>query len=140
MNEQNRVESDSVWLLNLGYISDNTEQDLIFFAYMSTPGVVTAELVIDVALKSIKYAIILNKRSYFRFSVEKWLEKRSGLWAKLALLCFLRVFGTYDPTNQVDRSVKEYAGKDWKTSVEVVDVSKYQKLNENRTENWFFKE
>ena len=123
-------QSPDMWLLNLGYVSEHSEQNLILYGYISTRGVVNVELTIDVENYKIKYKVVLGNRCRFMYTTQKKLEGGTSLLSKLMLLCFLKVFGTYDPSARIARCVRDYAGKSWKTSVEVFSVSEYNKASE----------
>lgn len=132
---------EDVWLLNLGYISDHSEQNLMLYGYVSNPGVLNVELMIDVEQKHVRYAIVLNQRSHFRYKAQGWLESKSGLLAKLALLCFLRMFGSYDPAARIAQCIRDYAGAAWSTSTEVLSVSEYKQIvDSSGTTGWVFKD
>ena len=133
-------QSPDMWLLNLGYVSENSEQNLLLYGYISTRGVVNVELLLDVENWLIKYAVVLGGRSYFMYNTQKKLECKSGLWSKLKLLCFLKFFGSNDPVQRIRKCVKDYAGSSWKTQIEVMSVKQYNKIAEsgNGTKSWFF--
>jgi hypothetical protein len=132
---------EEVWLLNLGYVSAHSEQNLMLYGYLAAPGVRHVEMMIDVRDKEMKYAVVLETSSYRRYKLERWLESKSGLLGKLGLLCFLRVSGSYDPGARIARCVKDYAGPQWKTSTEVLSVSQYQaRVSKGRAQGWFFKD
>lgn len=128
-------QSPDMWLLNLGYVSEHSEQNLILYGYISTRGVANVELIIDVDSYIIKYKIVLGGRCHFMYTTQKKLEVGKSLLSKLMLLCFLKVFGTYDPSARIARCVRDYAGKSWKTSVEVMSVSEYNKASEAAAHN-----
>ena len=58
-------QSPDMWLLNLGYVSEHSEQNLILYGYISTRGVVNVELTIDVENYKIKYKVVLGNRCRF---------------------------------------------------------------------------
>lgn len=131
--------SPDTWLLNLGYVSENSEQNLLLYGYISSRGVINVELMMDPANWLIKYAVVLDVRSYRRFKLQRWLEKKTGLFFKIMLYFFLKVFGNYNPAVRISRCVKDYAGKQWKTQVEITNVKQYNEITANRgAEGWFF--
>ena len=140
MKEDVLFSSPDTWLLNLGYVSENSEQNLILYGYLSSRGVVNVELLIDVEQWLIKYAVVLNRRSWCLFRLQRWLDTKTQLRWKLALFCFLKVFGSYNPNARISRCVRDYAGKQWKTQVEVIDVKRYNEAAaaSGGTESRFF--
>lgn len=122
-------QSPDMWLLNLGYVSEHSEQNLILYGYISTRGVVNVELAVDSDKYVIKYAVVLCSRSYFVYMIQKRLESKNGLLSKLMLLCFLKFFGTRDPSARIARCVRDYAGNSWKTSVEVLSAREYNEAS-----------
>jgi hypothetical protein len=132
---------DEVWLLNLGYVSEHSEQNLMLYGYLSTPGVLNVEMLIDVEKKLIRYAVVLSNRSHFWYRLQKLLEGGGGLYRKLALLLFLRRFGSYDPAARILRCIRDYAGPQWTTETEVLAVKQYlAATQESQGRGWFFKE
>lgn len=113
----------------------------MLYGYLSAPGVANVELMIDVAKKHVKYAIVLDAASFKRYKLQRWLEGKSGLLSKLALFCFLRRLGSFDPAARISRCVKDYAGSTWTTSTEVMSVKQYLKIvGDSGTQGWVFKE
>ncbi len=132
---------NEVWLLNLGYVSEHSEQNLLLYGYLSAPGVANVELMVDVVKNHVKYAIVLDARSYKWYKLQRWLEGKSGLLSKLVLLCFLRRLGSYDPAARIARCVKDYAGSSWTTSAEVMSVKQYLNIvGKSGTQGWVFKD
>lgn len=138
--QQNELfSSPDTWLLNVGYISENSEQNLILYGYISSRGVANVELMINTSEWLIKYAVVLNSSSYRRFRFQKWLESKTGLFFKLVLFSFLKMFGSYNPSARIAKCVRDYAGNRWKTQVEVMNVKQYNKaINDSGTKGWFF--
>jgi hypothetical protein len=94
---------------------------------------------VDAANWLIKYAVVLGMNNYRFFRFQRWLESRTGLFFKLVLFCFLRLFGSYNPNARIARCVRDYAGKQWKTQVEVMNVKQYNKaVSDSGTKGWFF--
>lgn len=138
---ENLYSSPDNFLINLGYISEVSEQNLILFGHIAMNGVVQVELQANVEKNQIKYALVIDGKNYKKWRLQKWLESKSGLFAKIGLLCFLRVFGAYNPVFRIAKNVKEYAGPLWRTHVEVLSVEQYNKIiAESGSEGWLFKE
>jgi hypothetical protein len=132
---------DDVWLMNMGYVSENSEQNLILYGHLATPGVTNVELMINAEKRLICYAIALNPASYRRYKLQRFLEQKSGLFSKLALLFFLRINGSYDPAARIVRCIRDYAGPSWSTTTEVLNVKQYLKIiNSGGSQGWVFKE
>lgn len=129
------------WLLNVGYVSENSEQNLLLYGYLSAPGVLQVELLIDAENYLIKYAVVLGGKSLILFRLQKRLESITAIYGKLLLACFLKFFGSYNPAARISRCVKDYAGERWRTATEVIDVKQYNKVSEqDRAKGWFFKD
>ncbi len=129
------------WLLNVGYVSENSEQNLLLYGYLSAPGVLQAELLIDAENYLIKYVVVLGGKSLTLFKLQKRLESMTTIYGKLFLACFLRFFGSYNPQARINRCVKDYAGERWKTTTEVIDVKQYNKnAEQDRAKGWFLKD
>jgi len=132
-------QTNEVWLLNLGYVTEHSEQNLILYGYLSAPDVSNVELMIDVDKKIVRYAVVLGKKGHFRYQLQRWLEGKSGLLGKLALLLFLRRLGSYDPAERIKWCIRDYAGPSWTTSTEVLSVKEYVKrTSESGAEGWVF--
>lgn len=140
VNENEMFASPDTWLFNVGYISENAEQNLILYGYLSAKGVINVELMIDVDNWLIRYMVVFGTREHSKYKIQKYLESKTSLFYKLVLFCFLKVFGNYDPCGRIARCVKDYAGKKWKTQVEVMSVRQYNKAtNDGGSQSWFFK-
>jgi len=133
--------SEDSWLLNLGFVSEHSEQNMLLYGYISSPGISHVELMFDANKRCIKYAIVLDQKAYRRYKLQSWLERKSGLLAKLALLSFLRMFGSYDPAARITRCIRDYAGPSWSTSTEVLSVERYSEVvSACGTEGWVFQD
>lgn len=130
---------DDVWLMNLGYVTEHSEQNLLLYGYLSAPDVTNVELMIDVETKKVYYAIILGKKGHFRYRLQTWLEGKTGVLAKLALLLFLRRLGSYDPADRIKICLRDYAGPSWTTITEVLSVKQYEeRISSGGAQGWVF--
>lgn len=133
--------SPDTWLLNVGYVSENSEQNLLLYGYLSAPGVVQVELLINSENYLIKYAVVLSTKSMRLVKLQKRLESSTSIFGKLLLTAFLKVFGSYNPAARISRCIKDYAGAQWQTATEVLDVKQYNKIcDETGSKGWFFKD
>jgi hypothetical protein len=141
--QQDFQKPDDVWLLNLGYVSEHAEQNLLLYGYISCPGVANVELMLDVDLLEMRYAIVLSKKTAKLVKMQQSLQEKQGLWGKLMLFLFLKWFGSYNPAQRVIRCVRDYAGPTWKVNVEVVDAKQYLEVinaaDGSGAKGWFFK-
>lgn len=132
---------DDVWLLNLGYVSEHAEQNLMLYGYIACPGIVNVELMVDVAHTRMLYATVLDRKAHFLYQIQQTLARKPSILRKLVLLAFLKFFGSYDPAVRIARCVRDYAGPTWKTQVEVISAKRYLKVvSSDRAKGWFFKD
>lgn len=131
---------DDIWLLNLGYVSEHAEQNLMLYGYIACPGVVNVELMLDVDHLQVQYAVVLDSKALRLYNLQRWLMTFGGVWGKLILLLFLKWFGSYDPARRIAKCIKDYAGPTWKVQVEVIGAKRYlEAANEGRAKGWLFK-
>jgi hypothetical protein len=142
MNENDfRAASDDVWLMNLGYITEHSEQNLMLYGHLAAPGVQHVELMLDSKKLEIHYAIFLNAKSYRWYKLQRYLSSKDGLLSKLMLFLVLRSVGSYDPESRLKRCVTDYAGPVWRVFTEVINVKQYLKITSGgRAEGWVFKD
>jgi hypothetical protein len=133
--------SPDSWLLSIGIISEQAEQNLMLYAYLSTPGVLFAEFVVDIEKRNIQYVLVLSRKSRMLLAIQEFLFARRNLLSKLILAFILKLFGSYNPKVRIVRCLRDYIGSDWTVQVEVVNVKQYNKVtNNNHAKSWFFKE
>lgn len=133
--------SPESWLLSMGYMSDNTQQNLVLYGYLAVPGVQAVECAVDSPSGTVRYVVALEQSSWRWYKLQTWFASKTNILFKLALLLLLRRKGTYEPHARISRCVKDYLGQEWSAAVEVISVREYNKLVSGpRKQGWFLQE
>lgn len=130
MDQQEKLSLDEMlntqrWLINNGLVPDSVKNQLFFYGSIVHPEVQAVEVKIRPETKTVEYVIYVPKEMMSKIERYKKLSTAQSLFGLWQFKRFLKKEGTMDFHGMINSFVRDFCGRGWIASVDVVDFDKY---------------
>lgn len=125
-NELNSYVDQRRWLINNGLLTDDIKNQLFFCGSIAHKEIQAVELAINVEEKIVDYKLYVEKSLIKQIEQYNELSTRKDLYGMWKFKRLLKKQGCLDLQSVLNKFVTDYLGSQWKTKVEVGNLTEYE--------------